>query len=152
ERTPHLDAYARGGWIGLTASHDRRHLIRSVMEGVDFSLKYCFAIIREQGLQLDQMRATGGGAKSPLWRQIIADVLGAELVLTNATEGPAFGGALLAGVASGVYSSVQAACAQTVRVVERTEPRPAVAAAYGRAYETYQALYPALKSIISKPL
>ncbi len=152
ERTPHLDAYARGGWIGLTASHDRRHLIRSVMEGVAFSLKDCFAIIREQGLHIDQMRATGGGAKSPLWRQIIADVLGAELVLTNATEGPAFGGALLAGVASGVYSSVQAACAQTVRVVERTEPRPTVAAAYERAYETYQALYPALKPIISKPL
>jgi xylulokinase len=152
ERTPYLDAYARGGWIGLTASHDRRHLIRSVMEGVAFSLKDCFAIIREQGLQLDQMRATGGGAKSPLWRQIIADVLGAELVLTNATEGPAFGAALLAGVASGVYSSVQAACAQTVRVIERTEPRPATAAAYEQAYETYQALYPALKPIISKPL
>lgn len=152
ERTPHLDAYARGGWIGLTASHNRRHLIRSVLEGVAFSLKDCFSIIREQGLQIDQMRATGGGAKSPLWRQIIADVLGVELVLTNATEGPAFGAALLAGVASGVYSSVQEACGQTVRVVERTEPRSQVAAAYDSAYETYQALYPALKPIISKPL
>ena len=151
ERTPHLDAYARGGWIGLTASHDRRYLIRSVMEGVAFSLKDCFAIIREQGLQLEQMRATGGGAKSPLWRQIIADVLGVELVVTNATEGPAFGAALLAGVASGVYPSVQEACAQTVRVIERTAPRPEVAPAYARAYETYQALYPALKPIISRP-
>ena len=75
ERTPHLDAYARGGWIGLTASHDRRHLIRAVLEGVAFSLKDCFAIIREQGLPIEQVCATGGGAKSPLWRQIIADVL-----------------------------------------------------------------------------
>jgi xylulokinase len=149
ERTPHLDAYARGGWIGLTASHDRRHLIRSVLEGVAFSLKDCFSIIREQGLQLEQMRATGGGAKSPLWRQIIADVLGVELVTTNATEGPAFGAALLAGVACGVYPSVQKACEQTVRIVERTQPRPQMASAYAQAYETYKALYPALKPVIS---
>ncbi len=106
ERTPHLDAYARGGWIGLTASHDRRHLVRSVLDGVAFSLKDCFTIIEEQGLTLEQVRATGGGAKSPLWRQIIADVLGVELVTTNAQEGPAFGAALLAGVASGIYSSI----------------------------------------------
>jgi xylulokinase len=152
ERTPHLDAYARGGWIGLTASHDRRHLIRSVMEGVAFSLKDCFTIIREQGLQLDQVRATGGGARSPFWRQIIADVLGVELVTTNATEGPAFGAALLAGVAGGVYRSVQTACDQTVHVIERTEPRPETAANYAQAYETYKALYPALKPIISRPL
>ncbi len=152
ERTPHLDAYARGGWIGLTASHDRRHLIRSVMEGVAFSLKDCFAIIREQGLRLEQMRATGGGAKSIFWRQIIADVLGMELVISNATEGPAFGAALLAGVAGGVYRSVQAACDQTVRIVERTEPQPETAAAYAQAYETYHALYPALKPIISRPV
>jgi xylulokinase len=150
ERTPHLDPYARGGWIGLTASHDRRHLIRSVLEGVAFSLKDCFSIIREQGLQLEQMRATGGGAKSPLWRQIIADVLGVELVTTNATEGPAFGAALLAGVACGVYPSVQKACEQTVRIVERTEPRPQTASPYAQAYETYKALYPALKPVISR--
>lgn len=152
ERTPHLDAYARGGWIGLTARHDRRHLIRSVMEGVAFSLKDCFAIIREQGLRLDQMRATGGGAQSSLWRQIIADVLGIELVVTSASEGPAFGAALLAGVAGGVYPTVQAACDQTIRVAQRTEPNPANAAVYAQAYETYTALYPALKPIISRPL
>ncbi len=152
ERTPHLDAYARGGWIGLTASHDRRHLVRSVLEGVAFSLKDCLGIIREQGLPLEQLRATGGGAKSPLWRQIIADVLGVELVVTNASEGPAFGAALLAGVASGVYASVQEACAQTVRVVQHTTPQPETAVAYATAYETYKALYPALKPIISKPV
>ena len=152
ERTPHLDAYARGGWMGLTASHNRRHLVRSVLEGVAFSLKDCFAIIQEQGLALAQVRATGGGAKSPLWRQIIADVLGVELVTTNASEGPAFGAALLAGVASGVYSSVQESCDATVRVVERTEPQQQHAAVYARMYEQYRALYPALKPILSHPL
>src|SRR5579859_6765637 len=152
ERTPHLDAYARGGWIGLTASHNRRHLVRSVLEGVAFSLKDCFAIIQEQGLALEQVRATGGGAKSPLWRQIIADVLGVELVTTSASEGPAFGAALLAGVASSVYSSVQEACDATVRVVERTGPQQQHAAVYARMYEQYRALYPALKPILSHPL
>ena len=152
ERTPHLDPYARGGWIGLTARHDRHHLIRSVYEGVAFSLRDCFTILKEQGLQIEQMRATGGGAKSTLWRQIIADVLNTELVVTNASEGPAFGAALLAGVASGVYSTVQEACEQTVRVIERTAPNPATQQAYNQAYETYTALYPALKPIISKPL
>src|SRR5207253_7065351 len=152
ERTPHLDPWARGGWIGLTASHDRRHLIRAVLEGVAFSLKDCFAIIREQGLQLEQMRATGGGAKGRLWRQIIADVLGGELVTTNAQEGPAFGAAQLAGVASGVYASVEQACDATVRVVERIRPHPDAERAYARAYETYRALYPALKPITSRPI
>src|SRR5438105_3543404 len=152
ERTPHLDAYARGGWIGLTASHDRRHLIRAVLEGVAFSLKDCFAIIQEQGLPIDQVRTTGGGAKSLLWRQIIADILGVELVTTNATEGPAFGAALLAGVASGIYDSILQACETTIHVVERIEPQPAVERDYAQAYETYRALYPALKPIISKPV
>ncbi len=149
ERTPHLDPYARGGWIGLTASHDRRHLVRAVLEGVAYSLKDSFNILREQGLSIEQMRATGGGAKSVIWRQIIADILGVELVTTNATEGPAFGAALLAGVASGVYPSVKDACEQTVRVVERTEPRMENEHVYAAGYERYKKLYPALKPIIS---
>src|SRR6266516_3248250 len=150
ERTPHLDANERGGWIGLTASRDRRHLVRSVLEGVAFSLQDCFAIISEQGLRIDQLRATGGGARSLLWRQIIADVLGTELVLTNASEGPAFGAALIAGVASGVYPSFQDACEKTVHVTQRTVPNGEAAPAYARAYETYRALYPALKPVISR--
>ncbi len=150
ERTPHLDANARGGWIGLTASHDRRHLVRSVLEGVAFSLKDCFTIISEQGLRIDQLRATGGGAKSPLWRQILADVLGTELVLTNATEGPALGAALIAGVASGVYPSFKDACERVVHVTQHTVPQSETAGVYARAYETYRALYPALKPIISR--
>lgn len=152
ERTPHLDAYARGGWIGLTASHDRRHLVRSVLEGVAFSLKDCFSILAEQGLPLEQVRATGGGAKSSLWRQIIADVLDVELVTTSAQEGPASGAALLAGVASGVYASISQACEATVRVVESTTPGPEHARVYTSLYEEFRSLYPALKPILSHPL
>src|SRR5258708_28336793 len=112
--------------MGLTASNDRRHLIRAVLEGIAFSLKDCYAIIREQGLEIEQMRATGGGAKSPIWRQIIADVLGVELVTTNAQEGPAFGAALLAGVATGVYSSFQQTCEAVVHILEHNRPSPQV--------------------------
>jgi len=96
------------------------------------------------------MRATGGGAKSIIWRQIIADVLGVELVTTNATEGPAFGAALLAGVARGVYSAVKDACEQTVRIVERTEPRKENEHVYAEGYEMYKKLYPALKPIFPR--
>ena len=152
ERTPHLDPYARGGWLGLTASHDRRHLIRAILEGVAFSLKDCFNIIREQGLPIEQVRATGGGAKSALWRQIIADVLGVELVTTNAQEGPAFGAALLAGVAVGLYPSIQQACEATVRVTAQISPHSEIQDIYARAYETYRALYPALKPIFDRAL
>src|SRR5260370_34926766 len=96
------------------------------------------------------MRATGGGAKSPLSRQIIADVLGVELVTTNVQEGPAFGAALLAGVASGVYPSVEQACEAAVRVGEWTVPCPEAQSIYAQSYETYRALYPALKPVISR--
>src|SRR5260370_24986145 len=124
ERTPHLDPSARGGWIGLVASHDRRHLIRAVLEGVAFSLKDCFTIIGEQGLELEQVRATGGGAKSPLGRQIIADVLRVECVTTNVQEGPAFGAALLAGVANGGHPSAEQAIGATHQGGEGTTAPP----------------------------
>jgi xylulokinase len=150
ERTPHLDAAARGGWIGLTASHTRRHLIRAVLEGVAYSLKDCFTIIQQQGSPIEQVRATGGGARSRLWRQIIADVLGIELVTTNSAEGPAFGAAILAGVASGVYPSVEEACRRVVTTLEHTEPEAAASGIYMKGYGVYQALYPALQPLFSR--
>jgi xylulokinase len=150
ERTPHLDAAARGGWIGLTASHTRRHLIRAVLEGVAYSLKDCFTIIQQQGLPIEQVRATGGGARSRLWRQIISDVLGTPLVTTNSAEGPAFGAAILAGVASGVYPSVEEACLQVVSIEERTTPDKASGDIYAKGYAVYQALYPALQPLFAQ--
>jgi xylulokinase len=150
ERTPHLDATARGGWIGLTASHSRRHLVRAVLEGVAYSLEDCFTIIRQQGLPIDQVRATGGGARSRLWRQIISNVLGVPLVTTNSAEGPAFGAAILAGVASGVYASVEEACRQVVKTIEHIRPEAETADVYTRGYGLYQALYPALQPLFPR--
>jgi xylulokinase len=152
ERTPHLDASARGGWIGLTASHTRRHLIRAVLEGVAFSLRYCFTIIQQQGLPIEQVRATGGGARSRLWRQIISDVLGTPLVTTNSAEGPAFGAAILAGVAAGVYPSVDEACRRVVAVDEHTHPQAETGDLYAKGYAVYQALYPALQPLFPRLL
>jgi xylulokinase len=144
ERTPHPDPLARGAWVGLTVRHGRAHLTRAVLEGVAFGIKDSFTLIQEAGLaSIDQVRISGGGAKSPLWRQIMADVLDVELVTVNTTEGAAFGAALLAGVGAGVYESVPAACEATIQTTPSTSPSGNVAA-YQDIYPLYRALYPAL--------
>lgn len=144
ERTPHPDPLARGAWIGLTVRHGRPHLTRSVLEGVAFGIKDSFRLIQAAGLAaIDQVRISGGGAQSVLWRQIMADVLDVPLVTVNTTEGAAFGAALLAGVAAGFYSDVLEACRATVRVTGETTPGPD-AGSYPPYYEQYRALYPAL--------
>ena len=146
ERTPHPDPLARGGWVGLTVRHRRGHLTRAVLEGVAFGLKDIFSLMQGVGLgAIDQVRVSGGGAKSALWRQILADILGVELVTVNTTEGAAYGAALLAGVAAGVWRDTEAACTQTIRVTERVTPAEKNADCYRRMYEQYQTLYPALK-------
>ncbi len=147
ERTPHPDPLARGAWIGLTARHEQSHLTRSVLEGVAFGLKDIFCLMKEAGLgAIDQVRLSGGGAKSSLWRQILADVLGAELVTVNTTEGAAYGAALLAGVAAGMWSNVDAACAQTISVSDRIAPDAQSVATYQVVYQHYRNLYPVLRS------
>ena len=148
ERTPHLDPHARGAWIGLTAAHQRRHLVRAVLEGVAFSLKDCFALLAEQGLPLAQLRVTGGGARSALWRQICADALERPITTLAADEGPAFGAALIAGVAVGLYPSLAAACERTVRLADEVAPDSATAPAYRAQYDLYRAAYPALRDIM----
>ncbi|MFZ2361749.1 MAG: xylulokinase [Anaerolineae bacterium] len=146
ERTPHPDPLARGAWVGLTIRHGRPHLTRAVLEGVAFGIKDSFTLIQGAGLGgIEQVRVSGGGAKSALWRQIMADVLGAELVTVNTTEGAAYGAALLAAVGAGFYGTVDEACQATIEITGRTEPGPA-AAAYADVYPLYQALYPALQN------
>lgn len=148
ERTPHPDPLARGAWIGLTNRHTRGHLTRAVLEGVAFGLKDIFALMLEVGMRdVDQVRVSGGGAKSMLWRQILADVLDSELVTVNTTEGAAYGAALLAGVAAGVWSDVDTACAQTIRVSERISPDLANVSGYAEMYRQYQSLYPTLRPV-----
>ena len=150
ERTPHPDPLARGAWIGLTVRHKRAHLTRAVLEGVAFGIKDSFTLIQNAGLGIiDQVRISGGGAKSSLWRQIIADVLGAELVTVNTTEGAAYGAALLAGVGANAFENVPAACESAIKITGRTTPSKATQA-YQEIYPRYQALYPALKDEFKK--
>jgi xylulokinase len=146
ERTPHLDPQARGVWFGLTAAHTRAHLIRSILEGVAFSLRDSLEIFGERGIPVEQIRLSGGGARNALWRQIQADVYGRELVTLAESEGSALGAALLAGVGGGVYSSVQEA-ARWLHLRQRIDPQPESARLYARQYEVYRALYPAVKDL-----
>lgn len=144
ERTPYPDPYARGAWVGLTIRHHRAHLTRAVLEGVAFGLKDSFTLIQEAGLgAIDQVRISGGGAKSQLWKQILADILGVELVTVNTTEGAAFGAALLAGVGAGIFEDVSEACQSMIQITGSTPPSEATAT-YQGFYPQYRALYPAL--------
>jgi xylulokinase len=145
ERTPYPDPNARGAYVGLTLRHDKRHLARSVLEGVAFGLRDSFEILDAMDIAIREVRASGGGARSALWRQIQADVTGREHVTINVDEGPAFGVALLAGVGTGVWRSVAEACRATIRTVERSAPDPTARATYDRLYPIYRSLYPALR-------
>jgi len=146
ERTPHPDPLARGAFVGLTVRHTRAHMTRAVMEGVSFGLRDSLELVRSAGLgNIDQVRASGGGTRSALWRQILADVMGVELVTVNTTEGAAYGAALLAGVGAGTWGSVAEACECGVRVIDRIQPVAGNVQVYQQAYEQYRLLYPALK-------
>jgi xylulokinase len=145
ERTPYPDPLARGAWVGLTVRHKRAHLTRAVLEGVAFGLKDSFTLIQQAGLgEVRQVRVSGGGAKSPLWRQILASVLNVELVTVNTTEGAAYGAAICAAVGAEAWLSVPAACAAIIHITGRTAPDENVEV-YHTLYPEYQALYPALK-------
>ena len=147
ERTPHLDPNARAAFIGLTASHRRAHLIRAVLEGVAFSLKDTFTILEEIGVPARQVRLGGGGARSPLWRQIQADVYGSEVEILAAEEGAAYGAAILAGVGARVWSTVDQACDAVVRVAARVQPDPRSTSLMQHNYQIYRRIYPALRRI-----
>ncbi|MGD2206201.1 MAG: xylulokinase [Anaerolineae bacterium] len=148
ERTPHPDPLARGAFVGLTVRHSRPHLTRAVLEGVAFGLRDSFELIKSAGLtEIRQVRLSGGGAKSPLWRQILADVLAVELVTVNTTEGAAYGAALLAGVGAGVWPDVDTACQITVKQTGSTVPQADLRAGYEQRYALYSQLYPTLKVI-----
>src|SRR5271157_4970062 len=151
ERTPYPDPLARGAFVGLTLRHSRAHMTRAVLEGVSFGLKDSFTLIQKAGLgKITQVRASGGGTKSALWRQILASTLEAELVTVNTTEGAAYGAALLAGVGAGAWSDVVSACNVAVKLTGSMMPDPAQVEAYRKAYPLYQELYPDLKSSFAK--
>jgi xylulokinase len=147
ERTPHLDSQARGMWFGLTAAHTRAHLIRSILEGVAFSLRDSLEIFQEIGIPVEQIRASGGGSRSFLWRQIQADIFGKDLVTLRTSEGSALGAALLAGVGAKIYTSVQESAREAIQVKECMSPRPDHVTIYGRYYQVYRGLYPAVQEL-----
>jgi xylulokinase len=145
ERSPHPDPLARGAFLGLNLGHDRRHLLRAVLEGVSFGLRDGLDLMIAAGMPApSQVRASGGGVASPLWRQILADGLDTELATVNTTEGAAYGAALLATEAAGWFRSVEAATGALVRSTPVASPGPE-AARYRDAHATYRELYPALR-------
>ena len=143
ERTPHPDPHARGAFVGLTLRHTKAHLTRAVLEGVSYGMGDSLSLMRDLGVAIRQVRASGGGARSRLWRQMLADVFRTPIATLNVTQGAALGAALLAGVGVGVFADVPAAAEQVVRVVEELPPGPD-ADVYARYYPRYRALYPAL--------
>jgi len=146
ERTPHSDPLARGAFVGLTVRHTQAHMTRAVLEGVAFGLRDSFELMKSVGLaKIHQVRVSGGGARSPLWRQILADVLDAELVTVNTTEGAAYGAALLAATGAGVFPDVASACAAIIQLTGSAAPGPA-STIYEEMYPLYRELYPALRS------
>jgi len=145
ERCPHPDPNARGGWIGITARTTRPMLIRAVLEGVTFGMRDALEIMRDMKIDIAQVRASGGGARSAFWRQLQADIYDKPLVSTNAAEGPAYGVALLAGVGTGVWSSVEEACKATIRQTAVVKPGRKLAGAYTAQYAVYRQLYHDLK-------
>jgi xylulokinase len=149
ERTPHCDPNIRGALMGLTASHTRSHVIRSILEGVAFSLKDSLVLFEEMGVPVNCLRLGGGGARSPLWRQIQADVYGQQVETVEAEEGAAYGAAILAGVGVGRWDSVDAACAEVVRIGSRIAPRPAVVERMKERYAAYCRMYGAIRSVLT---
>ncbi|MEO0795359.1 MAG: xylulokinase [Verrucomicrobiota bacterium] len=144
ERTPHPDPDARGVFFGMSLRHSKAHLTRSVLEGITYGMRDSLELMRDLGINPTEVIASGGGAKSPFWRQMMADSFGASITTNNATEGAALGAAILAGVGSGVYDSVDTACTATLKEVTRTECG-ADQQRYNDFYQHYTALYPALK-------
>ncbi len=149
ERTPHLDPNARAALLGLTASHTRGHIIRAVMEGVAYSLKDTFTIFEEMKIPVTSIRLGGGGARSPLWRQIQADVYSHEVEIVAAEEGAAYGAAILAGTGVGAWSSVDEACDKVVRVASRILLSQTNSKTMQQNYRTYRKIYPALRQVFS---
>jgi len=145
ERTPHANSNAKGAWVGLTPRHGKNALIRSVMEGITYGMKDSLEIIKEMGIEVSEIRLSGGGAKSEFWRQMQADVYGQPVCTINAEEGPAYGVALLAGVGTGVWKSIEEACESSISIVSRHKPKRGPRSIYRQFYPLYKRLYKSLR-------
>ncbi|QDV24093.1 xylulokinase [Aureliella helgolandensis] len=146
ERSPHVDPNARASFVGLTANHGRGHMARAVMEGVAMSLRESLEIFKSLDVPVREMRVSGGGAKSPLWRQIFADVMNQAACTINAEQGAAYGVALLAAVGAGQFKDIEEACKATIEVVQKTAPKKPHVRTYDKLFPIYQSLYGSLKN------
>lgn len=147
ERSPHNNPDARGTFIGMSMDTSREDMTLAVLEGVAFGLRDSVEVARKLGIKLERTKICGGGAKSPLWKKIIANVMNMKVDVIESEEGPALGGAMLAAVANGEYASVEDAAAKLVKIVDTVEPDPAIAARYEEQYKKFVQIYPALKDI-----
>ena len=147
ERSPINDVNARGTFTGLTMDTSRADLVQAVLEGVAFAIRDSFEVAKSLGLSIPRIWICGGGAKSPLWRKIFANVLGIPLDMVKTEQGPGYGGAMLAMVGCGVYASVQEAADALVELASTTEPDPELTARYEEQYQKFRRIYPALKGV-----
>ena len=147
ERSPHNNPDARGTFIGMSMDTSREDMTLAVLEGVAFGLRDSVEVARKLGIKLERTKICGGGAKSPLWKKIIANVMNMKVDVIESEEGPALGGAMLAAVAIGEYNSVEEAAAKLVKIIDTVEPDPAIAARYEEQYKKFVQIYPALKDI-----
>ena len=150
ERTPHNNPNARGSFIGMTMDTTREDMTQAVLEGVAYALRDSFEITKSLGVDIKRVRINGGGAKSPLWCKIMANVLNVKVDKINSEEGPAFGAAILAAVGCGRYPTVEEACSKLIKVIHTTDQDPEIVEAYNKKYEVFKELYPTLKDMFNK--
>lgn len=150
ERTPYSAPYARGSFIGLNMTHNRGHITRAILEGVAFGLRDSLEIIKELNIPVNEVRVSGGGAKSVLWRQVLADIFGVRVDMVNATEGPAFGAAIMAAVGYGIFKDVEEACSTLIKVTDSVYPIEENKEKYDETYAIYKDLYYLLKDVFKR--
>ena len=145
--SPHNPPNARGTFLGMTMDTTREDMTQAVLEGVAFALRDSLEVAKSLGIRIERTKICGGGARSPLWRQMLADILNIQVDILKSEEGPAMGGAMLAAVACGEYASVEEAAEKIVRVVDTVEPIPEQAARYEERYKKFRQIYPAVKEL-----
>ena len=150
ERSPHNDPLARGTFIGLTMDSTRADMTQAVLEGVAFALRDSFEVAKSLGIKIERTKICGGGAKSPLWKKMIANILNLKVDVIESEEGPAMGGAMLAAVANGEFASVEEAAAKIVKIVDMVEPEPELVAKYEERYQQFKQIYPTVKALFPK--
>ena len=147
ERSPHNNPDARATFIGMSMDTTRADMTQAVLEGVAFAIRDSFEIAKSLGINIEETKICGGGAKSPLWKNIIANVLNIKVNVIESEEGPGLGGAMLAAVACGEYASVEEAAAKIVKVIDTIEPNAEIAAKYDAKYNKFKEIYPTVKGL-----